>query len=290
MSLIIICDRPGRLGNLLLVFSHFAAFAIEHNVGIINPAFAPYKHYFRNTCHQHVACFNVNGSIFHATINYKSANYTFRLLRLLSFCIPHVFRCVSLDWSETLDLDITSNLSCFDNRVTLVGGWLFRCNSLVEKHKPQLAEFFQPLDKFKREAENIVAQARKYCSSQTLIGIHVRRGDYASFEGGKYYYPLSLYRSFIKFISCRSTVKLGFILVSDEPLSMADFAGLNVFISSSSEIVDMVLLSMCDGVIGPPSTFSYFASSILGNGNLFHIQSINQQVPASFLSSFSNNH
>lgn len=285
MSLIILCDRPGYLGNLLVLFSNFAALAIERNFQILNPSFSLYKHYFEGTCDQLVPCFNANALLSNVPLSYRSANTSFRLLRRLNVNIPKIIHTISLDWTEKLDLDQPENQNYFNFKVNLVGGWLFRCDLLVEKYRSKLATFFKPLKIFRDEAFIHKTRACQYFSAQTLIGIHIRRRDYRYFQGGRYFYSLSLYISLMHSLATQYPTPLAFIVVSDEPLSINDFYGLNVYISNSSEMVDMTILSLCDGVIGPPSTFSYSASCILGNNNLLHIEQKNQEIPASFLNS-----
>ena len=162
---------------------------------------------------------------------------------------------------------------------------MYRCNTLVKKYKSVITNYFQPLDTYNSLALDLVSKARNHCQSNLLLGVHIRRGDYRYFQGGKYYFPISFYKSFIQKINSLSSHSIGFLIVSDERLSIDQFDGLNVYLSNSSEIVDLIALSMCDGVIGPPSTFSYFACSILGKSNLLHLENWHQPIPPSFIAS-----
>lgn len=289
MRKIILCDKPGRLGNLLIVFTHFAALALERKFQIINPSFSPYKHYLESTLTQSVPCFNTHRALSNVNLRYKYANLSFRILRKSAVKVPLLFQVISLDWNESLDLDQLANQDRFDCEVNLVGGWLFRCESLVAKYKPQLSRFFLPLNRYIEEARIHIIKARHINPSASLIGIHIRHGDYKLFQGGKFYYSLSFYRSLIKSLYDHHSSSLVFIVVSDQSLSYNDFDDPNIYLSNSAEIVDMIILSMCDGVIGPPSTFSQYASCFWGNGNLFHLQHDEFQVPQSFFDSLSTN-
>lgn len=287
MRLVILCDRPGRLGNLLIVFTHFAALALERNIQIVNPAFSQYKHYFEGTLPSPVACFNTSRVLSNLHLSYGSANLFFRILRLASVRIPRLLKVISLDWNQSLDLDQRVNQDRFNCQINLVGGWLFRSETLVAKYKPQLARFFLPLKEYRDEASMHIAKARQKSSASLLIGIHIRHGDYKEFQAGRFYYPLSFYRSLIHSLRGQHPISLAFIVVSDQPLSYEDFNDPNVYLSNSSELVDMIILSLCDGVIGPPSTFSHYASCFWGNGNLYHLEHDEIQIPKAFFDSMS---
>jgi hypothetical protein len=283
MSVVIICDKPGRLGNLLIIFTHFAALALERDIQILNPSFAHYKHYFKGTSNQRIPHYNVKSTLANAYLPFAFASTTFKIFRRLSTPLPHIIRHISLDSNDYLDLDLPINQKIFDSRITLIGGWLYRCDVLVQKHKLILRDFFQPLDIYRDEAIRITLRARQCCAAKTLIGIHIRLGDYREFQNGKYFYPLSFYRSLIQSLTDQYPFPLAFIIVSDQPLTSQDFLGHNVYISHSSEIVDMSILSLCDGVIGPPSTFSFYACNFIGNENLLHLEKKLIEIPKSFI-------
>jgi hypothetical protein len=289
MRLVVLCDRPGQLGNLLIVFTHFAALALERNLQIVNPAFSPYKHYFEGTHSCQVACFNTNQALSRLRLSYAFANSMFRIVRRASFEVPHFLKAIPLDWNQSLDLDQPVNQDRFNCQINVVGGWLFRCDFLVSKYKPQLARFFLPLKEYREEAMIHIARARQNASASLLIGIHIRHGDYKEFQGGRFYYPLSFYRSLIQSLRDQHPATLAFVVVSDQPLSYEYFDDPNVYLSNSSELVDMIILSLCDGVIGPPSTFSHYSSCIWGNSNLHHLEHDEIQIPQAFFDSMSLN-
>jgi hypothetical protein len=88
-------------------------------------------------------------------------------------------------------------------------------------------------------------------------------------------------------LSGQGIQNVGFLICSDERIELKNFDGLNVFqIKDAILIDDLYALSECDYIIGPPSTFSEWASfygsvplRVIENGvetvllNQFHIVS-----------------
>ena len=206
MSLIVISDRPGRLCNLLIVYTHFIAFSLEYNHSIINPAFTPYKHYFTSTSLRRIPSFNLSAHSLEFIFPYNLSNVILRFLNRSSFSIPFLLNQVSLDFDSSIDLNLSASQLLFNNRLTFTGGWLYRCNTLVKKYKSVITNYFQPLDTYNSLALDLVSKARNHCQSNLLLGVHIRRGDYRYFQGGKYYFPISFYKSFIQKINSLSSL------------------------------------------------------------------------------------
>ena len=91
------------------------------------------------------------------------------------------------------------------------------------------------------------------------IAVHIRRGDYKEFEGGKYYYSDSDY---IKWIAdmYKQDKNISFILFSNEKIIIDHYSEYPCFITDSEVTVDLLIMSMCRQIIGPPSTFSLWAN------------------------------
>lgn len=95
---------------------------------------------------------------------------------------------------------------------------------------------------------------------QTVVGLHVRRTDYARWRGGKYFFSVDQYRKVIT----RLRVILpncAVLLVSDDldaarTLSKEPYC----FLGPGTPVEDLHCLSLCDYILGPPSTFSSWAA------------------------------
>lgn len=155
--------------------------------------------------------------------------------------IPHIVKKIkffSCPWYTSLDDDIP------------------------EKYHEVIKRYFMP-------AENICSDVdcifdREY-TNNVIIGVHIRRGDYSTWHGGRYYYSLEQYANCCKLLMnlfSDKNKKCIFFLSSNEKLELdSSWKDIPFFkLSSSSPISDLYALSKCSYIIGPPSTFSSWAS------------------------------
>ena len=123
----------------------------------------------------------------------------------------------------------------------VVSDWTYRNRIALEMHADDIRAFFSPKD---------VSEAEKHLngikSDGVLVGVHVRRGDYRDFEGGKYYYEDEVYDR-------------------NKAAIEREFAskGKNVqflMFPCRTAVEDQWMMSQCDYLMGPPSTFTMWAS------------------------------
>ena len=108
------------------------------------------------------------------------------------------------------------------------------------------------------------------------VGVHIRKGDYKYWNNGKYYYEDKVYNDKIEqFSNLFKGKKILFILFSNEEITLKPKQ--NYIISKCDWYEDHYLLSLCDYIIGAPSTFTIWASFI-GNVPLMHILSRDDKV------------
>ena len=114
-----------------------------------------------------------------------------------------------------------------------------------------------------------------------VIGVHIRRGDYKFAYNGKYYFEFEDYVDILKKIQNSYATELRFILVSNETIPIARFNELDcTILNSDSPSEDNYILSKCDLIIGPPSTFSAWAA-LVGNKKICFIESKDQVISKS---------
>lgn len=131
----------------------------------------------------------------------------------------------------------------------------------IEKHSDRLRWLFAPQDEVTRIVEQLIGRsADKYIT----VGVHIRRGDYKYYKDGRYYYSQEDYRSFMlqmKTLLGHGDTPIRFFVASNEKIETKDFNGLNVFTQNGTDMmVDLYGLAACDYIIGPPSTYSQWAS------------------------------
>ena len=232
MKLFVLVSRSGDHCNRLFQSLHFHAFCLENNHLFWNPTMLGLLDKY----------FPVP-----AKIGDVFQNYFFKYL-------IKIFRMLSFDW-------ICNDPNQVLGVVGLLEGWNFRCNELTVKYRSKLSRYYfinKPLSK--REVSLINSLNAYKSRGVFLIGLHIRRGDYKDFEGGRYWYLESHYANFIAQLRQQLKQKHRALLVvacSNEipvPHCGQDIS------TQASWSADLRVLQLCDLLIGPPSTFTSWAS------------------------------
>lgn len=233
-------DR-GRMCNNLLQFAHVYAWAREHGRKAVSIRFA-YKYPYFHICH----------TAGHNFITYVLAKYSARL---------ELLPVVTFD--EPQDTDDSEKIRFIEqHKNVLVEGWYVRFYDLFLKHKDEIRRLFA----FDETVEKAVS-TRIQCDKSTVkIGVHVRRGDYATWLGGKYLYTD---RQYISNVSRAAEFFPGkkirvYICGNDPTLDRKAyeeaFGEDNVVFPDGTPGEDLCLLSHMNYLIGAPSTFTLVAS------------------------------
>jgi Glycosyl transferase family 11. len=103
-----------------------------------------------------------------------------------------------------------------------------------------------------------------FSRKSVIVGVHIRRGDYKEWLDGIYYFSDEAYSRAMKDLEkqlLEKGEKVKFLICSNEKINLNSFSELDCFIipESSSE-KDLYALSKSDYIIGPPSSFSQWAS------------------------------
>lgn len=158
-------------------------------------------------------------------------------------------------------------------RRVFVSGWHFRVPERVRAHRDELRRRYDLQPRLFAEDPDYRA-LRKLRASAPTLGVHVRRGDYREWRGGRYYYDDSVYDDAVERVSTQIRERHGtppkVVVFSDEPLTLAHRSALPS--RARPWYLDQKLMSECDYLMGPPSTFSIWASFI-GGARLVHLQS-----------------
>lgn len=275
--MIIIYKRPGRLANSIWLYAHFIAYAIEHNISVCFPALTSYGEYFKFSKSNLLYCYPPQQNI-------TSSNYVRSLL--LKF-VPYLIRIsikfklnfteyIFLKHNHEFDLEDFNNMEMLSKKLVFVEGWLFRANNLIVKHRDEIIAFFEPQEIYKNNVNALINKCRTEC--EVLIGVHIRREDYKTAFEGKYYYEMRDYKRKMQEIKdLFSNKKVGFLICSSEKIDDDEFSGLNILLGNGHIIEDMYSLAKCDYIMGPPSTYSMWAS-FYGNVPLYQIKEVTSQI------------
>ena len=260
----IIARKDGQLGNQLIRSAHFIAFAIERRVMILNLALHEYADYFEST----------KGSLLCRYPPKKGCCQASKLLRGFLFRRAQRFaskltahgpklKKVSVIRSDLTQHFLLDNPGFLETikpmQVVFVQGYFFRDPVNFVRHSEEIRNIFTPVRKHRQNVSTLIEQARK--SSTTLVGLHIRQGDYQKFLGGKYYYTIDQYVSVMeRILGVFPVNRIKFVICSDTRQPEEPFKRFDHIWGTGHLVEDMYALAECDYIVGPPSSFSNWAS------------------------------
>lgn len=261
--MIVIARKVGRLANRLLLFAQFVATAAEHNTTVANLSFTPFFRYFPTTLRDVFCRFPARPSV-PAPALPREALYrlTLRVADLLALLQRRGRRVglIRLRREERLDLGSETFRSALErHRVLFVQDWNFRSPEYCERHRAVVRAYFEPLARHRARSNALLEPARD--RGRFVVGVHLRRGDYARFKEGRYFYSHAQYRELMERTARAFRDRdVSFLLCSDEPVPLEPFAGLDVHLGNRHQLEDLYALAGCDALLGPPSTYGRWAS------------------------------
>lgn len=245
--MIILCQRYGNHANRLMQNVHLEIFCRENGIRFINADFEDIVPYFKGT----------------TSVRFAKA------LRFLS----RKFQAKVKSSQHEIELDDIKD-KLLGRRIQFVNGFGYRAYNLIEKYHDYISDKYSIKEELKdKQLLEIINQQR--LEGKTLIGVHIRRTDYKEYKNGKYYYSLDQYKQII--VNFRELIgenRAYFVLFSDETVQI-DLP--NCIQSHGTWYQDLDSMSACDYLIGPPSTFSCWAS-YMGNVPQYFIEDINRTI------------
>lgn len=160
--------------------------------------------------------------------------------------------------------------------MVFVYGRFFRDYRNLEKYQDRIRSHFTPQMQLQKKIDLYYQKATS--GADMIAGVHIRRGDYAQFAGGKYFYSHEEYGK--KMSELQSAIpgkKITFVLCSDEYLDINYFPTVSAMKGSDHVVEDLYLLAKCDYIMGRPSTFALWAS-FYGGKPLCQIRDLNQRM------------
>ncbi len=292
--MIFIVEKTGQLGNRLFNFANFIAFAEETGQTVLNPCFDEYAPYFESTNNDIFCRYPARKSTTLITKSlatrswfFKFNTYAVRVIRKLHLhkrfiSIVHV----SENQIYLLDDNPDAQKPFLENRTSLVSGLNFRDISGIEKHLEKIREYFKPTTQHRLRIDALIGKIREECD--VLIGVHIRQGDYETHLGGHYFFSTDVFKSFMRNIERLLPNKhVSFLICSNGKLDPEDFAEHSYTFGPNHFVEDMYSLAACDFILGPPSTYSLWAS-LYGGAKLYFIQKSEAELSmADFLDYFS---
>lgn len=149
----------------------------------------------------------------------------------------------------------------------------------VEKHRDELVKLFAP----PAEVEDVIRKDVASENGVVTVGVHIRRGDYASYRP-ELMFGMDVYKRYMENVASQLSREgrvARFLICSDENIDLTVFEGLNVFkMSKGGVLYDLYGLSACQYIMGVPSTFSSWAS-FYGRVPMRYLMSAHEDVQLS---------
>lgn len=144
---------------------------------------------------------------------------------------------------------------------SFVDGWAHsEDKSFISEQKGKLIQLFQPSLAIRKKIDETLSNFEGL-----TVGVHIRRGDYKEYLGGKYYFSDDVYGRYILNIK-KQLDGLGkrcrFLICSNDSFDWHHEDVELLRISDADGITDLYGLSSCDYIMGPPSSYSQWASFV----------------------------
>jgi hypothetical protein len=280
-------NKCGQLGNRLFSFAHLIAQAEHAGHKLINLAFEDYAQYFVTT-RQDVLCGyppskNRLGFAPLRKLLLMINKGVVKILRKSKWLSSRWFVVVVADlpqyqFNESRYFDLNSEhfRQSAEKPLVFLFGRFFRDYKNFERHQDLIRKYFCPIPEIESMVNRTITRARM--GSDLVVGVHIRRGDYQEFAGGKYFYSFQEYAQAMKQLQhSLPGKKLSYVICSNESIPLAEFSGLVVDAGPGHLVGDMYTLAACDYIMGPPSTYTLWAS-FYGRKPLYQFRGLSTPV------------
>lgn len=287
--MLIIGGKTGQLGNRILLFAHFIGSAVEHGYPIANPSFCEYAPCFEPTSRDFFCRYpEAQAQVLRNPTTARELVYkAFRGLTAASAILPgsRFFRVIKTGappQKAEVDLASPQYLQLVrDTRYLVTRGSQFRDHLNFWKHGDTIRNYFRPVARHQQRVDELISAARQ--SGDLLVGVHIRQGDYIRWMDGRFFFTTKDYMNFMrKFLDLVPGRSVKFLICSNVSLESDEFNGIVHTRGTGQMIEDMYALARCDYLMGPPSTFTGWAS-FYGKVPLYRIR---EQDPEFTLQSF----
>ena len=233
-----------QMCNNLLQYAHVYAWGREHGRKVISMRFS-YKYQYFHICHTPLTGFGW----------YLLAKY----LAAVKILPTASFKHADCD-REALERMMLRH------RHIVVSGWNVRFYDLFLKYRQEICDLFSIDDCYTTPVKKKMSDISDSPSSILRLGVHIRRGDYAKWNDGIYCYDDETYARHInRFAEMHKDSEVHvFLSTNDSTVTeeryqeLCPMVHVHAFQGSAPE--DLFMLSECDYLIGPPSTFSLVAA------------------------------
>lgn len=230
----------GRMCNNILQYGHVYAWACEHGRRSVSMRFA-YKYQYFHICH----------TAYHNALVYVLAKYGAKLglLPVASFNNA----AGNPEAQQLMD----------SRKWLVVEGWQVRYYQLFLKYKRDILQLFSFDQSIESHTSAIIETSA--ADADILLGVHIRRGDYRTWQGGRYFFSDQVYIDYIRQFCATHKGRVHVFVCGNDPALdrqkyIDSLPGVGISFPAGNPGEDLCLLSHCHYLIGAPSTFSLVAS------------------------------
>lgn len=232
-----------QMCNNLLQYAHVYAWGRAHGRKVISMRFS-YKYQYFKICRT-----SLTGFGWYLLAKYAAA---LKLLPTASF--------------KDADCDQKAlEQKMLKHRHIVVSGWNVRFYEHFLKYRDEICELFRIDEQYTLPVDEAM-KAAEAGEKGVRLGVHIRRGDYAQWQYGKYCFSDEVYARHInRFATLHPEETMHVYLSTNDPEVSAETyqqlcPKVKIHLLQGSAPEDLYMLSACDYVMGPPSTFSLVAA------------------------------
>jgi len=284
---IAITKRTGQLGNRLTVSAHCLAAALERGWILMNPSLEDYAQHFVGPSADAIVCTmpRPDGKEipeFARPLAYGVGRLLWQLSKVLKR-IPGMpvaaEKALRRDHRDLGPIVIAAEEH--GARLLALQGYHFRHHPWAQNQADAIRTYFAPLPEIRAEAERVVAAARS--QADAVVGVHIRHGDYATHLDGRFFYPVQTYLRLMR--DCQALLapkRVAFLIFSNADHAADEFGEFDATPGPGGLVSDLHALSLCDRIIGPPSSYSSW-SAFYGQVPIARVQEPDRALtPADF--------
>lgn len=287
--MVLVFSKDGQLANRLWQAAHFIANAIEYKHQLIHLGFTNYSEHYsesftKKKLSEKIRIIDRNQLSFSEKLLLKYVGLSQKIELRVKRSLPLVQKLYFLDYTANrYHLNDPAFLKAAKDNILLVDGWFYEDKASLQKHAAAVKKLFTPNSVYLQKVQQL--KSEQFSQYDAVVGVHIRRGDYKTYNNGQWYYCNETYIGFMKQVLENTSFgqkRTAFLLCSNEVLDYDEFKAFHLIKPSGHIIEDMHALAQCNAIIGPPSTYSGWAS-FYGDVPLFHaFHKTDQITEASF--------
>ena len=263
--MIIVNNNSGQLCNKLILFAHAYATAIDTHQKVYHLYWFYSRHLFRESCRTDIGFFPGRLGIFY---RYYDKYVTSK-------------RSQRYDYAARMEMQSRIRgqiLAKGVHRLYVIDAWEYRDYDALFRHRDIIVSVFRPTAETEDAVERFWDSLPRE-DNTVIVGIHMRRGDYRVWNDGVFYYSDDVYQNWMEDLAKSTTRNVHFLLCSNEEFDLANFKSEAYTVSKApgTQLGDLYSLAKCDYIMGPPSTYSWWAA-FYGNRKYLTLYSSDMRV------------